>query len=254
MAQRLVRAKAKIAAARIPYIIPDATMLPDRIASVLSVIYLIFNQGYTTHLAALSDEAIRLARIIANLLPNQTEVAGLLALMLLHDARRSARTDATGAMIPLPLQNRKRWDRAKIAQGDAILQTILPRGQVGPYQLQAAISALHAGATTWDTTDWPQIAALYALLYQMQPSAVVRVNHAMAVSYAQSPQAGLAMLDTIADDPQMTRYQSYHSARADLTERSGDLDAARQSYDRAIALTTGPAEHAFLSAKRDAIL
>lgn len=156
-------------------------------------------------------------------------------------------------MIPLPLQNRARWDKARIAEGDMILQKTLPQGALGPYQLQAAISAVHAGSPSWDATDWPQIAALYDLLYKMQPSAVVRINQAMAVSYATSVKAALDLLTLVADDPQVTDYQSYHVARADLLERSGNHAGARNSYDAAIALTPQIAERAFLTDKRNAV-
>lgn len=253
MAQRLVRAKRKIALAGIPYEIPPPEALPDRIAAVLSVIYLVFNAGYTTAgsgEAGPSREAIRLGRIMRELMPDDCEVAGLLALMLLHDARRGARLDTAGRMVPLSDQNRALWDRAKIAEGDTILQAVLPRGQTGPYQLQAAISAVHANSPDWAATDWSQITALYAVLYRTTPTPVVRINHALAVSYAQSVQDGLAMLDDPAQDPRLAGYQSYHAARADLLERAGALTAACASYDAAIALSDQPVERAFLVAKR----
>ena len=230
-------------------------MLPDRTAAVLSVIYLIFNAGYTgasSGKSNLSDEAIRLARIIRNLLPEDTEVAGRLALMLLHDARRIARYSDAGEMIPLAQQNRKRWDRAKIAEGDQILHETLPKGRVGPYQIQAAISGLHAQAVNWDATDWPQISALYDLRYWVQPSPVVQINQAMAVSCATSIEAALAMLDSVADDPQIVGYQPFFTAKADLLHRCNHPEAAA-IYDQAIALTQHPAERAFLTTKREAL-
>jgi RNA polymerase sigma-70 factor (ECF subfamily) len=256
MAQRLVRAKRKIAAAGIPYQIPSIDMLPDRTEAVLSVIYLIFNAGYTgasSGKSSLCDEAIRLARTIRGLLPQDTEVAGLLALMLLHDARRIARHNATGQMIPLAQQNRNRWDRTKITEGDTILQDTLPKGRIGPYQLQAAISGLHAQARDWETTDWSQISALYDLLYRVQPSPVVRINQAMAVSYATSLDAALALLNSVVEDPQIVGYQPFFTAKADLLDRMGDPNAST-TYDQAIALTQHDAERAFLVSKRDALL
>lgn len=256
MAARLTRAKKKISAAGIPYEVPASKDLPERTAAVLSVIYLIFNAGYTGASAgksSLSDEAIRLARIIHNLLPHDPEVAGLLALMLLHDARRQTRQSVDGTMIPLAKQNRSRWDKAKIREGDRILKEALPLGRVGPYQLQAAISGVHAQAPDWDRTDWAQIAALYDLLYRVQPSSVVRVNQAMAVSYSVSIDAGLVMLQSVAEDPQMAQYQPFFTAKADLLDRNGD-PAAIPAYDTAITLTPHEAERAFLKSKRDRLL
>ena len=256
MAQRLVRAKQKIAGARIPYEIPKQTDLPARISAVLAVVYLIFNQGYSTLNArsqSLTDEAIRLGRIMSHLLPDEPEVMGLLALMLLHEARRHSRRNGDGELIPLEDQNRKRWDRAKIAEGDALLRRALPQGAVGPYQLQAAISGLHAGSPTWDDTDWAQIAALYTLLFQIQPSPVVQVNHAVAVSYARSAAEGIALLDPLKDTPVFARYQPYHAACAALFAREGDRTRAKQSYAAAITLTDDPAERHFLERKRDMV-
>ncbi len=256
MAQRLVRAKRKIRDAGIPYIVPDKAMLPERLQAVLSVIYLIFNQGYSTagdaHLA-LNDEAIRLGRIIYGLMPEEPEVAGLLALMQLHDSRRHARLSTNGVMIPLEAQNRDRWDKAKIAEGDKLLRQALPKGMIGPYQLQAAISGVHARARTWDETDWAEIAGLYGLLYQIQPSAVVRINQAMAVSYATSVEEGLTLLQSVADDRHIDRYQPYYSALADLKARQGDLISAAKAFDQALALTHHPAERAFLKSKKTVI-
>jgi RNA polymerase sigma-70 factor (ECF subfamily) len=254
MAQRLARAKKKIALAGIPYEIPRAEVLPERIASVLSVIYLIFNEGYSASTgdgplrADLCAEAIRLARIVHRLLPDTPEAAGLLALVLLHDSRRFARLDADGAMVALQDQNRRRWDRAKIAEGTALLRAALPRQRLGPYQLQAAISALHAESPAWDTTDWTQICALYDLLYAMQPTPVVRINQAMALSHARGPAAALRMLEeAAAASDRMAEYQPFHAARADLLARSGATDAARDSYRRAMDLTDNAAERAFLA-------
>lgn len=256
MAQRLVRAKQKIAGAGIPYQIPEPANLPERMAAVLAVIYLIFNQGYSTsgtQSRQLTNEALRLGRIMRHLVPDNPEVAGLLALMLLHDARHVSRHGPKGEFVPLEHQNRKRWDRAKIAEGDTLLRAALGQGSVGPYQLQAAISGIHAGSANWDDTDWPQIAALYALLFQIQPTPVVQVNHAVAMSFAKSAATGLALLEPLNDTANFARYQPYHAARAALFARNGDNQRAQQSYDAAIALTHDPAERDFLIQKRDAI-
>lgn len=259
MQRRISRAKKKISTARIPYAVPDKTDLPNRTASVLSVIYLIFNEGYSasnghslTRLD-LSNEAIRLARILAQLLPDDTEVAGLLALMLLHDSRRIARSDASGALIPLEAHNRKRWNQSKILEGVEILKNALPKQRIGPYQLQAAISAVHAQSPSWGQTDWHEISCLYALLFALQPSPVVRINHAIAVSYAQSPQQGLDMLANLAGADKLHLYQPYHAALGDLLARAGHADQARQSLLKAAELSDNAKEQAFLRAKADSL-
>ena len=255
MAQRLVRAKKKIKLAAIPYEIPDHDLLPDRISSVLSVIYLIFNEGYSATSgnspvrADLCDEAIRLARIVMQLLPEQAEVAGLLALMLLHDSRRLTRIDRNGSIVPLEHQNRKRWDRGKIDQGKHLLHQTLPRRAIGPYQLQAAISAVHADSPSWEQTDWPQIQALYALLYQLNPTPVVRLNQALALSHARSVGAGLAMLEEAAAGGALDTYQPYYAAKADLLSRNGDHPEARAHLEKAIELSDNEADREFLRTK-----
>lgn len=255
MAQRLVRAKKKIALAGIPYEIPNRSILPERISSVLSVIYLVFNEGYSATTGdnltrtELSDEAIRLARIVHQLLPEETEVAGLLALLLLHDSRRFARIDQQGAMISLEDQNRARWDKAKVAEGAAILKLALPKQRIGPYQLQAAISAVHAESPSWQETDWPQIAALYDLLHKIQPSPVVRINQAIAVSHASSLEAALDMIGEAAANGKLDRYQPYFAAKADLLARSGNGTEAKNCYQTAIELSENRQEKTFLRNK-----
>lgn len=265
MQQRLTRAKKKIAAAKIRYEIPEPDVFADRLGTVLHVLYLIFNEGYAATAGdevtrtALSEEAIRLARILHRLLPEDTEVAGLLALMLLHDSRRETRTDDDGNIIALEHQNRARWDRTKIREGQTILHEILPKARLGPYQLQAAISAVHAEAATWQTTDWPQITALYSLLYRHLPTPVVRVNQALALSYCDTHEdaltEALALLDALAQDtaqyPKLSRYQPYHVTRADILTRLGDRNAARQSLEKAIALSENDKQRAFLRRKLD---
>lgn len=255
MAQRLVRAKKKIALAGIPYQVPDHLVLPERLSSVLGVLYLIFNAGYsggsgeTPVRSDLTEEAIRLTRIICELLPDEPEVGGLLALMLLHDSRRFSRSDGNGNLVPLELQNRKRWDASKIGEGAALLEDILPKQCVGPYQVQAAISALHAQSASWDATDWPQIEALYQMLYRMQPTPVVYINLAVAVSYARSTNVALTMLDAVADDGRLNRYQPFFAAKADVLSRAGNPRAAKACFQTAIDLATNSFERQFLHQK-----
>ncbi len=255
MAQRLARAKKKIKLAGIPYEIPALDLLPERLRDVLSVIYLIFNEGYSSSSGEtltnvdLSTEAIRVARILEQLLPDETEVSGLLALMLLHDSRRYARLNNDGQMIALEDQNRQKWDKGKFREGKALLTNTLKKQKIGPYQLQASISALHNESPSWEKTDWAQISALYQLLFQLQPSPVVRLNQAMAVSYAESIEPAMDILDEIAEHKNIQKYQPYYVARADLARRAGDVKRAKVYLNQAIELTNNEIEKEFLIKK-----
>jgi len=257
MAQRLSRAKHKISAANIPFEIPDANHLSERLSAVLSVIYLIFNEGYTASTgsmlmrADLSNESIRLARIVHSLLPEETEVAGLLSLMLLHDSRRHSRIDRDNNMVSMENQNRSIWDKAKIKEGIELLKRTLPQQRIGTYQLQAAISAVHAESPNWESTDWAQINALYELLYAVQPSNVVRVNQSIAISYAVSVEAALERLTELSGDQTMQVYQPFFAARADLYRRSGHTKEAISDLERAIELSVNDSRISFLKSRLD---
>ncbi|BAL96277.1 RNA polymerase sigma factor [Rubrivivax gelatinosus] len=253
LAQRIVRAKAKIAAARIPYEVPGPAELPARLTSVLRVVYLVFNEGHAARDAGLADEAIRLARLLLVLMAPEppAETRGLLALLLLSDARRAARLDADGALVPLDRQDRRLWNRALIAEGCTLAEAALRQRGFGAYALQAAIAAVHAEAADADATDWAQIVGLYDALWRVEPTPVVALNRAVAVAMRDGPEAGLALLRPLL--PQLPAYPAAPAAAAELCRRAGLLDEARRHYRDAVALARQAPERDFLAARLAAL-
>jgi len=252
MAKRLVRAKQKIQNAGIPYRVPPAHLLPERVPGVLGVLYLLFNEGYAASAGAdlirqnLSAEAIRLARVLVRLMPDEPEATGLLALMLLHDARRASRVDARGDLVTLEDQDRGQWDAAEISEGTALLDGALRHGRPGPYQVQAAIAACHATAPTADRTDWAQIAALYGRLGDFLPTPVVELNYAVAVGMARGPAAGLALVEALAAAGKLAGYHLLPATRADFLRRLGRNSEAAAAYAEALELASTDAERRYL--------
>src|SRR5689334_6856621 len=258
IAQRIVRAKAKIRDARIPYQVPTLAELPERLDSVLRVIYLVFNEGYSASIGGelireeLTREAIRLGRLLVELLP-EPEVMGLLALMLLHESRRPARTSTSGELIVLDEQDRSLWDAGLISEGCTLIERALSMGRFGPYCLQAAIAAVHAEAPTAEQTDWPQIVGLYDVLLRVVPSPVIELNRAAAISQRDGPQAGLTLVDAILARGELLDYHLAHSARAEFCRQLGRKQEARAAWERALALTRQEPERRFIEARLKAL-
>ncbi|MCU1640151.1 MAG: sigma-70 region 2 domain protein [Nocardia sp.] len=253
LSKRLVRARAKIKNAGIPYRVPPAHLLPERTTAVLGVLYLIFNEGYSATIGAdmiresLSAEAIRLQRLLVELMPDEPEAQGLLALMLLHDARRTTRVNDAGALVSLEFQDRSKWDRGRIAEGTTILDSAMPRGPVGPYRVQAAIAACHVTAPTAAETDWAQIAGLYDHLVGLVPSPIVRLNRVVAIAMADGPDVGLALLADLEAEKALAENHLLPATRADLLRRLGRSEEAAASYRRALDLVATDAERRYLT-------
>ena len=258
LAQRIVRAKGRIRDAGVPYQVPEAAELPERLDAVLRVIYLVFNEGYSASAGDsvtrrdLSSEAIRLGRLVVELLP-EPEALGLLALMVLHDSRREARSSPDGELIVLEEQDRSLWNRALIAEGTALVQRALSVPRFGPYAIQAAIAAVHADAATAADTDWTEIVGLYDVLLTLSPSPVVELNRAVAVAMRDGPQAGLQLVDAILSRGDLGEYRLAHAARADLSRRLGRTEDARASYNRALQLTRQEPERRFITRRLEAL-